>query len=224
MDRIVDGVSGENDGEAVRTVKSRLMNAPWEEIAGTLVPSVPFERLSRIIRDEAKRLTGSAIGFMGHVDLRTGHLVSPSMNDEEVECCQLTNKGGLSTKCGGLWGFVLKNRVPVMSNDLRRDPRACGLPAGHIPIDRFVSAPALAGEGGPLLGIVAVANAEREYGMGDQAILQRLAGVYALALERMWREEHGIDCATYACAAPLMEHRRGAGHSPAARECVAHLR
>lgn len=193
MDRFTKGVQAANKEVAVRILKDKLMNARWEEIATKVVPSVPFEELSIILRDEAKRLTGSSIGFMGYIDLGTGRLISPKMNDEDLECC-VHVRDSLSTKSNGLWGFGLKNRVPVMSNDLRRDPRACGLPTGHIPIGRFVSAPALAGDGGPVLGIVAVANADREYGMGDQAIIQRLAGIYALALERMWREEHGIDC------------------------------
>ena len=51
-------------------------------------------------------------------------------------------------------------------------------------IERFLSVPALIDE--KLVGQIAVANPERDYGDEDLEILQRLASLYALSVER-WR-------------------------------------
>ncbi len=86
----------------------------------------------------------------------------------------------------GLWGWVLKNRQALLTNHPAGDPRSTGVPEGHIPIERFLSVPALLG--GALVGQVAVANSERDYDHRDLEVLGRLADLYAMAVLRMWSE------------------------------------
>jgi signal transduction histidine kinase/CheY-like chemotaxis protein len=56
-----------------------------------------------------------------------------------------------------------------------------------LPIHRFLSAPALVAD--VLVGQVAVANPERDYTQRDLAFIERLAGLYAIAIHRKRIEE-----------------------------------
>jgi len=82
---------------------------------------------------------------------------------------------------------VIENRKPLLTNDAAHDPRAGGVPPGHVAIERFLSAPALVGD--TLVGQVAVANAERDYTDRDLEALDRLAGLYAIAVQHRRDED-----------------------------------
>ncbi|MDP1995815.1 MAG: GAF domain-containing protein, partial [Gallionella sp.] len=66
-------------------------------------------------------------------------------------------------------------------------PRSGGLPNGHVPIERFLSAPALAGE--ELMGQISLANADRDYTDHDLAVVERLADFYAIVVQRVRSEK-----------------------------------
>jgi hypothetical protein len=87
----------------------------------------------------------------------------------------------------GLWGWVLEHRRSLLTNDPEADARSSGTPPGHLPIHRFLSVPAMLGD--RLVGQVALANASRPYQASDLAFVERLAVLYALALDRKWVEE-----------------------------------
>jgi PAS domain S-box-containing protein len=74
-----------------------------------------------------------------------------------------------------------------MTNTPQDDPRSSGAPEGHLPIHRFLSAPALIGD--TLVGQVALANSDRDYSKRDLALIERLASLYALAIQRKQVEE-----------------------------------
>jgi len=69
-----------------------------------------------------------------------------------------------------------------MTNSPGLDERSTGTPKGHVPIERFLSAPALLGN--ELVGIVALANSEQKYGARDRDVVKRLADFYARAIQR----------------------------------------
>ena len=145
--------------------------------------------ISELVLEEASRFTQSAFGFVGYIDPATGHLVAPTMTRDIWEQCQVPDKSIVFEKFGGLWGWVLKHRAPVLANAPREDPRSTGVPAGHLPVDRFLGVPALYGE--ELVGMIAVANASRDYTARDQQMLEGFATLYAIAVqqERSRREQ-----------------------------------
>lgn len=69
-----------------------------------------------------------------------------------------------------------------MTNAAVADPQSSGTPQGHMPIHRFLSAPALIGE--TLVGQVAVANSDDDYKGGDLQVIERFANLYATAIQR----------------------------------------
>lgn len=157
------------------------------ELSLALIAHRSLEDISYIVLEHAKRLTSSPFGYVGYIDPRTGYLVSSTLTRDIWELCQVENKGAVFTKFSGLWGWVLQNRWPLLTNDPAGDPRSSGVPEGHIPIERFISVPALLGN--TLVGQIALANAPRDYTDRDLNLLERLASLYALAIQRQRAEE-----------------------------------
>lgn len=147
--------------------------------------SLPF--VGDLMLDSARKLTGSPIGFVGHVDHKTGALVVPTFSGEVWEKCRVAGKSMVFPKIGGLIGWALKSRRPLMTNDPAADPRSDGAPEGHLPIKRVVLVPAVVGDS-QAMGMVAVANAERDYTKEDVEIIEKFADRYALFVQRFWIE------------------------------------
>ncbi len=171
-------------GEDLR--RERETNRALAELARALLVSGDLEEISWKVLEYGKRLTSSPIGYVGYIDQDTGHLVCPTMTREVWEQCRMREKDFVFRDFRGLWGWVLKNRRPLLTNSPSRDPRSTGVPEGHIPVRRFLSVPALMG--GVLVGQIALANAERDYVPADLEALSRLADLYAVAVMRMWSE------------------------------------
>lgn len=159
------------------------VNRAVAELSRLLLHSSALNEITHVILDEAKALTDSPHGFVGFIDPRTGALVCPTMTRDIWEACQVPDKKFVFHSFHGLWGWILKERQPILCNDPATDYRSTGIPGGHVAIRRFVGVPALAD--GRLLGIIALANAERDYHAKDLELLERLASMYALAIRTM---------------------------------------
>jgi diguanylate cyclase (GGDEF)-like protein/PAS domain S-box-containing protein len=105
--------------------------------------------------------------------------------------CQVPNKNIVFKEFRGLWGWVLDNKAPLLTNDPESDPRSCGTPWGHIQIERFISVPAL--REGELKGLIAAANSAREYTGDDLFVVRKLASIYSLAVERWLSEQSRLE-------------------------------
>ena len=162
------------------------VNRVLAELSSALLVLGPIEDISYLFLESAKRLTESPYGFVGYIDTQTGYLVSPTLTRDIWEACEVEGKDVVFRDFTGLWGWVLKNRRPLLSNAPREDSRSSGVPEGHIPIERFLSVPALMGR--TLVGQIAVANSVRDYDRKDLDLLGRLADLYAIAVLRMWSE------------------------------------
>ncbi|HEB02514.1 MAG TPA: PAS domain S-box protein, partial [Nitrospirae bacterium] len=143
--------------------------------------------ISNLIYESAKELTGSRFGYAGYIDPATGHLVTPTLTSDIWDKCEVEGKDTVFTEFNGLWGWVLNEKKPLLTNNPSEDPRSSGTPEGHLPIERFLSVPVMAGQ--RLLGQIAVANPPQDYVKEDLETLGRLAELYSLAIERMKIEE-----------------------------------
>ncbi len=163
------------------------VNATMADLSKAIIESEFLDDISQMVLEGAETLTNSTFGFVGFIDPQTGHLVCPTMTRDIWDECQVPDKRIVFEEFGGLWGWVLDNREALLTNDPTHDPRSTGTPNGHLPIHRFLSTPALAGD--KLIGQIAVANANRDYTEQDQKILERLASLYAIAVQRQQIEE-----------------------------------
>jgi len=163
------------------------VNAAIADLASSLLTQHSIDEISILVLECAKRFTDSPFGYVGYIDPATGYLISSTMTRDIWDACNVEGKDVCFKKFGGLWGWVLENRRPLMTNSPLADPRSSGTPRGHIPIDRFLSVPALAGDS--LVGQVALANAPRDYTTEDVVLVGRLAALYAIAVMRMRAEQ-----------------------------------
>ena len=159
------------------------------ELSHMLLQGPSLEEMAERVLDKAKDLTQSRHGYVGYMDPESGFLVCPTMTRDIWEQCDMPQKDFVFKKFAGLWGWVLHNRLPLMTNQPWEDGRSSGIPEGHLTIRRFLSAPALAG--GSLVGQVAVANAPQDYSPRDLSLLERLADLLALAIQR-WRQRNEL--------------------------------
>ena len=144
--------------------------------------------IAEIILSHARKLTNSPYGFAGYMDSETGYIVSPTMAaDIQRGDCSVPTKDNVFRDPGGLIGWVLKNKRSVVTNDLKKDKRAGGLPAGHVKINRFLAAPAIIAN--ESVGLIGLANADKDYRDSDLALVERLALIYAQAILRIRAED-----------------------------------
>ncbi len=149
-------------------------------------PGISIEEISRALLDEARRMTGSAFGFAGYTGREAGELVIPAFSAEAISAVSRPRPLVLRG-FRGLWGWVLKRKKPLLTNDARADKRSCGTPYGHMKVRKFLGVPAMSGR--KLLGVLALANPPGDYSAGDLAAAQKLARVYAMILQRKLAEE-----------------------------------
>ena len=182
------------------------------ELSSTLLSQASIEDISVLVLGHAKRITGSKYGFAGHIDPKTGYLVCPTMSHDTIDVCKMKDSNKTLKEFKGLFGWVLKNEKPLLTNSPSSDPRSSGTPDGHIPIYRFLSAPALLKENligqisvgnpignkihsiryydkGKLVGQLALVNSDRDYTDRDLAFVERLTDIYAIAINRYLSEE-----------------------------------
>jgi signal transduction histidine kinase/DNA-binding NarL/FixJ family response regulator/HAMP domain-containing protein len=163
------------------------INLAAAELSRKLLLPASIDDISLLVLEYAKLLTCSAFGFVGYIDLEAGYLVVPTLTRDIWDTCQVSDKKIVFKKFTGLWGWVLENRNPLKTNAAVDDPRSSGTPPGHMPIHRFLSTPALIGE--TLVGQVAVANSDNDYTERDFQVIERLANLYAIAIQRNQAEE-----------------------------------
>lgn len=165
------------------------VNAAIAELSSAILVEQSFSinDISHLVLEHARRLTRSVFGYVGYIDPDTRCLVSTTLTRDIWEKCHISNKRIVFEKFSGLWGWVLDNKKPLLTNKPSEDPRSTGIPEGHIPVEKFLSAPALIGEN--LVGQIALANSKQDYTDRDLQLIIRLASIYAIAVQRKWSEE-----------------------------------
>ncbi len=179
-------VTGFKQTQAALTWEAEA-NAALAELANALVNSDSIAEQTGLVLELGKRLTGSQFGFVGYIDHQKGYLISPTMTRDVWDICQVPDKNIVFKKFSGLYGWVIDHKQSLLTNDPAGDPRSAGVPEGHIPIKRVLSTPALLGN--RLMGIVCLANSERDYTNRDLELVERLSSLYALAIRRTREEE-----------------------------------
>ena len=167
--------------------RESAVNKAFAEMSGALIQSIPVDDVASLILGHARQLTNSEYGWVGHIDPATGNLIVPTFTRGAWDICQVRNKRIVFERFAGLWGWVLTNRRPLLTNSPTDDSRSSGVPDGHIKIDRFISAPALMGD--TVVGQISLANPGRDFTQEDSVLVERFASLYALALQRKHTED-----------------------------------
>jgi diguanylate cyclase (GGDEF)-like protein/PAS domain S-box-containing protein len=177
----LDDISERKKMEAA-LVEAVEREAAVSELSSKLVSSVSISDISEQVLKSAARFTRSEHGFVGYVDLETGYLISPAMTKGIRVPSQGKNDPDVIKDFGGFCERVVDSRKSLLSNAPADDPALADTEPGRIPIHNLLSAPALIGE--ELVGHVALANSSRNYTQPDLDLVERLATVYAIAVQR----------------------------------------
>lgn len=121
--------------------------------------------------NEILDLTESEYGFIGDVIqdhqtnkpfLKTHSITNIAWNIETREFFQENYSKGLEFRnLKTLFGYVLKNEVVVIANDVKNDPRSSGIPGGHPPLNSFLGLPIKIND--KMIAMVGLANRKEEY-------------------------------------------------------------
>jgi putative two-component system response regulator len=162
-------------------------NAAVSVLASKLVSSISIADISKLVLESAERLTLSTCGFVGYIEMETGYMIAPAATGGIWGISQSRDETNIFKSFEGLWGWVLNNRQPLLTNSPADDPRFVDTSLGRIAIRNFLSAPALIGT--ELVGQVALANSNRSYNQQDLELVERLATLYAIAIQHQRTED-----------------------------------
>ncbi len=163
-------------------------------LASLLLTTTDIEEISARVLDTARELTHCDYGFVGTFDAQSGRFVSHTMTQEIWRECRIQDKSIVFDKSCGLWGWVLENKKPVMVNDIESDPRSSGTPHGHIGITAFLGVPAILDD--QVVGQIALANPARRFVNMDLRIVEKLATLFAMAIQRQKYEKSLLEAQT----------------------------
>lgn len=150
-------------------------------------------KLANLTCSHAKDLTTSTLGFVGSIHPETGELVNHTWSQLPIGESRDHNGGitpfsrqAAKSYHKGLANHPPKTNQPFFTNNLSMHPLFHAMPNWHVPIKRFLSVPVIYHN--QLLGMIALANPQRDYSEYDLKAVRQLAKLHALALAR-WRHE-----------------------------------
>ncbi|MBE9609513.1 PAS domain S-box protein [Chitinilyticum piscinae] len=136
------------------------------EIQGAFIETQNEENAFARMLELLLQLTHSEYGFIGEVFLdpendqpylKTHALTDISWDDATRALYARSLQGGLEFRnLDTLFGYCMKERQLVISNDPANDPRAGGLPKGHPPLKAFIGLPVF--RGNEMVGLIGLAN------------------------------------------------------------------
>ncbi|MEF3698581.1 PAS domain S-box protein [Desulfolutivibrio sp.] len=180
------------------------VNTAMSEMSRALIDkATTLQDIADITQHFACSLTRSDHGFVAVLDQNTRDVVCYTLTrmlDTECEVEETEKRITFSPNpegdYPGLWGHALNTRLFFYTNEPGSHPSSIGVPRGHIPLRNFLAVPAMNGD--KLIGLIALANTPEGYSESDMEVVKRLAGLYALAIDRhdtlleLWTSEQKI--------------------------------
>lgn len=181
-DGIIEDISRKRQMEEEHSWDTRLQ-ASVRDVSERLLSTTPIAEMSDVLLEQARRLTSSATAFVGQVDERTGRLVPAAMTPDAWETfAEHPEPDGGIHEGSGMWSWVLEKCKPILTNVPSLDPRYTGMPDWHLPVSHFLAVPAVMS--GLIVGLIVVANPDVPYADRDLKAIERLAALYAIAVQR----------------------------------------
>jgi PAS domain S-box-containing protein len=138
----------------------------------------------------AEALTGSTFGFVGEVNPK-GRLDTIALSDPGWDACGVPETNAVAAihdmEIRGIWGSVIRDGQPLITNDPPSHPDSVGMPEGHPPVTAFLGVPLK--RLGTTVGMIGLANKEAGYDVADQQAVEALSVAFMEALNRVRMEE-----------------------------------
>jgi PAS domain S-box-containing protein len=166
------------------------LNEVIANLSRALVATRSKDEISRLVLESARDLTHSSEGFVGYMETEGGEFISPGHGHQALAVCVSCRRREACRMADHFreqWTQVLKERRVLVSNDPPPDPEDAECIRITAPVFRHLTAPAMINE--TLVGQVSVANSESPYSDQDLQIIERLASLYAIAIQRTRAED-----------------------------------
>lgn len=148
------------------------------------------EEVARNCLEIVENLTDSEFGWLGEIN-ESGRLDTIALSDPGWDACGIKEGSPprmiSNMEISGIWGRVLKDGVPLLTNDPVRHVASVGLPEGHPAIVSFLGVPLKSSE--QTIGMVALANKPSGYTRSDKNNVEMLSTAIEEALRRKRAEE-----------------------------------
>ena len=186
-DGVIEDISRKKQIEDEYSWDVRLQ-ASVRDVSERLLSPTPIEVMSSVVMEHARRLTSSATALVGQIDERTGRLVPAALTpDARTLLDSRPGENGRLHEESGMWRWILENQKAILTNMTSLDPRFGGMPDWHFPVRQFLAVPAIMS--GTIVGLIVVANAGNPYVERDLKAVERLATLYAIAVNRTRTED-----------------------------------
>lgn len=135
--------------------------------------------------EEALQLTGSRFGYIFLYNETTQQLKLHSWSQEVMRVCTITaRQTTYQLQTTGFWAEAIRRRAALVVNDIIDKKK---LPAGHAPIQNFMSIPVF--RNGQIVAVVGVANKQTAYDDTDSNQLSLLLAAAWDIVERLQAQE-----------------------------------
>jgi PAS domain S-box-containing protein len=172
------------------TQRNRLQEreSAFGELSYRLVSQASIDEISYMVLDYVQRFTQSAFGYVGYIHPKTGQLIIPAYTITNLAQCKIRNKTATLEDFSCLWGRSLRHKKSFFTNTPIAKPKVLGIPTvHHLQVNRFLSVPALLE--GKLMGQITVVNSDKDYTEEDVILVECLAALYAMAIQRKQAED-----------------------------------
>ncbi|MEN6463712.1 MAG: PAS domain S-box protein, partial [Syntrophaceae bacterium] len=176
--------------EQLRAGRQKLMQSVKDlelmnGIARILLTS-PDDHMYSVVLRAVLTVTQSPLGVFGYID-ENGDVVAPSLTQDVWDKCRIEDKSIRFPRdawTDTVWVRAILQKRTIISN------QRGNVPHGHIPIERVMVTPIVFQD--RAIGYLKVANRPSDYNANDQALLERIAGFIAPALDaRLQRDFEG---------------------------------
>ncbi|MGM0682220.1 MAG: GAF domain-containing protein, partial [Thermodesulfobacteriota bacterium] len=153
-----------------------------------------LSEMAELVLAKAREFTRSRRGFVSMIDHKSGDNVVylpgvNTINNPVIKAPEIENiiSAGDTGDYLGLWGRALNSGTSFFDNAVGRGKGSEKEFLGGAAIEKMLAVPVR--YSGKLMGLIALANSRRDYNEDDLFAIERLADLYALAINRYWSRE-----------------------------------
>jgi hypothetical protein len=147
-----------------------------------MIEKADVDELIQVGLDEAERLSGSRIGYFHFVNADQETIRLHNWSTRTKTMCTTVEENHYPIAVAGIWVDCIHCRRPVYHNDYAAEPHRKGLPDGHVPLLRDLSAPIF--EDGRIVAVMGVGNKPADYDEYDVELVNLMAETVWSAVTR----------------------------------------
>ncbi len=132
-----------------------------------------------------QKITGADYGFIGEIN-PLGKFDTIALTDPGWKNCRIGKEDSVNMiknmTIHGIWGRVIIEAKPLITNNPAEHPYSIGIPEGHPPLNNFLGVPMFHNE--DVFGMIALGNKHDDFNEMDLEAVEKLSATIAEALRK----------------------------------------